>query len=201
MREGSDQAREVEHQTDAVLVSAIARGDAAAFRLITERHLLSVHRLATRMLGDSIEAEEVAQDTFLKLWTRGGHWRPSKGDSPILPWLRSLAMNACIDRLRRRRFQSDEEVPERADEAPSTAEQIDQRRLSVLVSNALGELPDRQRAAIVLTYYEDLPNVEAADAMSLHLKGFESLLFRARQTLKAALIGKGICADDLRKVA
>ena len=110
-------------------------------------------------------------------------------------------MNACIDRLRRRRFHSDEEVPERPDEAPSAVEQIDQCRLGALVSNALHSLPDRQRAAIVLTYYEELPNADAAEAMSLHLKAFESLLLRARQALKAALVGKGIEAEDLRKVA
>lgn len=196
-----DTARKVEGETDAVLVLAIARGDGAAFRLITDRHLLVVHRLAARMLGDSNEAEEVAQDTFLKLWTHASRWRPASRDSGVLPWLRSLAMNACIDRLRRRRFHSDEEVPERADEAPSAAEQIDQCRLGALVSKALHSLPDRQRAAIVLTYYEELPNVEAAEALSLHLKAFESLLLRARQALKAALVSRGIVAEDLRKVA
>lgn len=184
-----------------MLVAAIARGDAAAFRLITDTYLMAVHRLAARMLGDSNEAEEVAQDTFLKLWTHASRWRPATRDTLVLPWLRSLAMNACIDRLRRRRFHSGAEVPERADEAPSAAEQIDQSRLGALVSSALHSLPDRQRAAIVLTYYEELPNVEAAEALNLHLKAFESLLLRARHALKAALLDCGIGADDLRKVA
>lgn len=201
MRADGDSARKVEGETDAVFVAAIARGDAAAFRLITDRHLHAVHRLAARLLGDSNEAEEVVQDTFLKLWTHASRWQPANGDSQVLPWLRSLAMNSCIDRLRRRRFRSDEEVPERADETPSAVEQIDQCRLGTLVSSALRSLPDRQRAAIVLTYYEELPNVDAAEAMSLNLKAFESLLLRARQALKAALIGSGIGADDLRKVA
>lgn len=198
---GGDPARKVEGETDAVLVAAIARGDAAAFRLITDRYLVAVHRLAARMLGDSNEAEEVAQDTFLKLWTDASRWRAARRDSLLLPWLRSLAMNSCIDRLRRRRFQSGEEVPERADEAPSAVEQIDQYRLWALVSGALRSLPDRQRAAIVLTYYEDLPNAEAAEALALHLKAFESLLLRARHALKAALVDSGIGADDLRRVA
>lgn len=186
---------------DAALVAAVARGDALAFRSLTERHMLAVHRLAARMLADSNEAEEVAQDTFLKLWTHADRWRPTKGGAGVLPWLRSLAMNACIDRLRRRRFYSSEEVPERVDEGTSAADQIDQGRLGALVSQALRSLPDRQRAAIVLTYYEELHNAEAADALSLHLKAFESLLLRARHTLKAKLADLGIGADDLREVA
>lgn len=197
----TDSAHKVGDESDAVLVSAVARGDASAFRQLTDRYLIAVHRLAARMLGDSNEAEEVTQDTFLKLWTHAGGWRPAKGDSHLLPWLRSLAMNDCIDRLRRRRFHADGDVPERADESASAAEQIDQSRLGALVSKALRSLTDRQRAAIVLTYYEELPNIEAADAMNLHLKAFESLLLRARQAMKTALVGEGIGAADLRKVA
>ena len=196
-----DSARKVEGETDSALVAAIARGDAAAFRLITDRYLGPVHRLAARMLGDLNEAEEVTQDTFLKLWTHASRWRPAGRDSLVLPWLRSVAMNLCIDQLRRRRFQSGEEVPERVDDSPSAAEQIDQCRLGALVAAALGSLGGRQRAAIVLTYYEELPNLEAAQALGLHLKAFESLLLRARQALKVALADSGIGPDDLRKVA
>jgi RNA polymerase sigma-70 factor (ECF subfamily) len=110
-------------------------------------------------------------------------------------------MNACIDRLRRRRFNSGEEIPERQDEAASAAERIDQCRLGALVSSALGALADRQRAAIILTYYEELPNAEAAAAMGLHLKAFESLLLRARHALKASIAAMGIGSADLREVA
>lgn len=163
--------------------------------------MLPVHRLAARMLTDSNEAEEVTQDTFLKLWTHASRWRPANGDSSVLPWLRSLIMNACIDRLRRRRFVTGEEAPERADESASPAEQIDQGRLGAIVGKALRSLPDRQQAAIVLTYYEELQNIEAANALNLHLKAFESLLLRARHALKAKLSGMGIGAEDLREVA
>lgn len=201
MTAGGDSAHKIEGETDAALVSAIARGDVAAFRLVTDRYLVAVHRLAARILGDSNEAEEVAQDTFLKLWTHASRWRPASCEFLVLPWLRSLATNACIDRLRRRRFYGGGDVPECVDETPSAAEQIDQCRLGALVSSVLHSLPDRQRAAIVLTYYEELPNVEAAEALNLHLKAFESLLLRARHALRAGLIGRGIGAEDLRKVA
>lgn len=188
-------------ETDVSLVSAVARGDAAAFRRLTDRHLIAVHRLAARMLGDRNEADEVTQDTFLKLWTHAGRWRPANDDGSLLPWLRTIAMNACIDRVRRGRFDGGHEIPERADEGASAPEQIDQGRLGALVSRALAGLADRQRAAIVLTYYEELSNSEAAAAMGLHLKAFESLLLRARQALRTALTAGGIGPANLKEVA
>lgn len=201
VKAGSNPAREFERDTDTVLVAAVGRGDAGAFRQLTEKYLVAVHRLAARMLGDANQAEEVAQDVFLKLWTHASGWRPANRGSAVLPWLRSLTMNACIDRLRRRRFHSGEEVPEQADETPLAVEQIDQRRLGSLVTRALQALPDRQRAAIILTYYEELPNAEAAAAMDLHLKAFESLLLRARQAMKARITAMGIDACDLKGAA
>ena len=188
-------------ETDAKLVRAVARGDAPAFRKLTDRHLLNVHRLAARMLGDQSEAEEVTQEAFLKLWTHASRWKPAMEGGSALPWLRTIAINTCIDRLRRRWFDTGNEIPERADEAASAPDQMDQGRLGALVSRALGELSDRQRAAIVLTYYEELSNAEAAVTLDLHLKAFESLLLRARQSLKVALTARGIGPSDLREVA
>lgn len=201
MNPSTDPARVLGDETDARLVAAVARGDAAAFRRLTDRHLAAVHRLAARMLGDRNEADEVTQDTFLKLWTHADRWRPANGDGNLLPWLRTIATNACIDRVRKRRFDGGCEIPERADDAASAPEQIDEGRLGALVSRALAGLVDRQRAAIVLTYYEELSNVDAAAAMGLHLKAFESLLLRARQALKAALAAGGIGPASLKEVA
>ena len=188
-------------ETDTALVMAVARGNSAAFRSLTDRHLVPVHRLAVRMLGDPGEADEVTQDTFLKLWTHASRWRPAGKTDGALPWLRTIAMNACLDRLRRRRFDGGEDVADRPDDAASAPEQIDQGRLGALVARALGGLSERQRAAIILTYYEELPNAEAAAAMELHPKAFESLLLRARHALKAALAAAGIGPEDLKEVA
>lgn len=196
-----DLAQQFRDEADAALVSAVARGDAAAFRDLTERHLVAVHRLAARMLGDPGEADEVTQDTFLKLWTHASHWRPVGKTQSALPWLRTITMNACLDRLRRRRFEDDVDIPDRPDNAASALQLIDQDRIEVLVSRALDQLSERQRAAIILTYYEELPNADAAAAMELHPKAFESLLLRARHSLKAVIRATGIGPSDLREVA
>ena len=201
MRLSADSGHEFGDGVDQTLVSAIVRKDAAAFRELTERHLVSVHRLAARMLRDPNEAEEVTQDTFLKLWTHAARWRPTGGDASVLPWLRTIAINACIDRLRRRRFELGGEIPDRPDETASAPEQIDQHRHGLVVSRALSRISDRHRAAIILTYYEELPNASAATTMQMGLKAFESLLLRARQALKAEILACGIGPSDFKEVA
>ena len=84
-----------------------------------------VHAIAWRMLGDAVEAEDVVQETFVKLWVNAKGWTPAGGG--LGGWLRRISTNACLDRLRRPRFVSDEGLPERADEAPP-ADRADRRR-------------------------------------------------------------------------
>ena len=101
-----------------------------------------------------------------------------------------MATNLCLDRLRRRKFASDEAVPERVDETPGADEQMDEARLRARTAAAVQALPDRQRAAIILTYYEDYSNMAAAETLDMNIKAFESLLLRARSALRVALGGE-----------
>ncbi|MDQ8757864.1 RNA polymerase sigma factor [Sphingosinicella sp. LHD-64] len=175
--------------TERALMMHVAGGNAAAFRQLTERHTPLVHALAWRLLGDAAEAEDVVQEAFVKLWVNAKGWTPTGGG--LGGWLRRVATNACLDRLRRRRFVSDEAAPERADEAPTADAMIDAERRRAAVTAAIQALPDRQRAAIVLTYHEGVSNAEAAAILGVGVKAFESLLVRARQALTRALAGEG----------
>lgn len=177
---------------DRALMSRVAEGDGAAFRILTERHTPLVFGLAWRMLGDGAEAEDVVQDVFAKLWVGAKGWTPLGGG--LGAWLRRIATNNCLDRLRRRRHVSDEAMPERADEAPLADARIDADRRQQAVAAAIQALPDRQRAAIVLTYYEGVPNAEAAEMLDLGVKALESLLVRARQGLTRTLAAQGLIA-------
>lgn len=169
--------------SDNELMRAIAARDGDAFASVVNEQSSPIYRIAYRMLGDAAEAEDVAQEALLRLWDHAAGWR---GDGPgIGAWLNRVAMNLCLDRLRRRKFGSDEEVPERADETPAADVRMDEDRLRAATIAAIGELSERQRAAIVLTYYEDLSNQAAADALDMNIKAFESLLLRARKTLKS----------------
>lgn len=170
---------------DALMAQVVAR-DRAAFRLLAERHGERIYRIAWRMTGNATEAEDVAQDSLLKLWSQTS-WTPGQGG--VGAWLARVATNACLDRLRKARFRSDDAVPERADDTPIADALLAQTDEAQRARDAIAALPDAQRAAIVLTYYEELPNRDAAEAMGLNIKAFESLLFRARSALKQALSG------------
>lgn len=166
-------------------MARVAARDTAAFRALIEAHAGKAHRIGWRMLGDVVEAEDVAQEAMLKLWEQADKWQA--GGAGVGAWLNRVATNLCLDRLRRRRFSSDEEVPERVDETPLADAQMDADWMRNRAMQAVQALPDRQRAAIVLTYYEDCSNLAAADILNLNIKAFESLLLRARQALKSGL--------------
>jgi len=161
---------------DLALMTRVADRDSDAFRMLVDRHANPARRIAYRMLGDPIEAEDVAQDAMLRLWR----------------WLRRVTLNLCFDRLRRRRFASDDPVPECADPAQGADLAFDAARTRAIVVGCIGALGERQRAAIVLTYYEELSNIIAAEALEMNIKAFESLLLRARQSLRHQLQAAGI---------
>ena len=178
---------------DRALMALVAAGDAAAFRQVVARHIEMVHAVAWRLLGDAAEAEDVVQDAFAKVWTHAPGWTPAGGG--LGGWLRRIANNLCLDRLRRRRPLSAAPVPDRPDDAPGADEAYDEARRSAAVAAAIQALPERQRAAIVLTYHEGLSNAEAAMTLGLGVKALESLLVRARQGLTSALAAQGLIAQ------
>lgn len=182
-----------QRQDDAALMARVAARDPAAFRAIADAHAVAMQRIAYRMLGDATEAEDVAQEAFLRLWQHAARWRET--GSGIGAWLCRVTTNLCLDRLRRRRTVSDEGVPERVDEAPNADVLIEEDQDRAAVVRCIDALSERQRAAIVLTYYEDLSNMAAAHAMDMNIKAFESLLFRARATLRDKLAAAGILGD------
>ncbi len=171
---------------DDALMRRVAARDAQAFELLAQRHGERPYRIAWRMLGDGTEAEDVAQEAMLRLWQNAGSWRG--GGPGVGAWLTRVCTNLCLDRLRQRSRLSGEEVPEREDEAPLADALIAVEQDREAVIRALGLLPERQRAAVVLTYYEELSNAEAADVLDMNIKAFESLLLRARRALKAMLV-------------
>ncbi|WP_217575040.1 RNA polymerase sigma factor [Mesorhizobium sp. GbtcB19] len=170
---------------DEELVRRIGAGDPAAVQAMVARKLPRVLALARRMLGDAAEAEDVAQETFVRIWRHAAGWR-QKG-TRFDTWVHRVALNLCYDRLRRRREWVTDELPEVADETPlPDAMPGDEERR---VGQALQRIAPRQREAIVLVYYQDLSNIEAASAMQVSVDALESLLARGRRALQAMLVG------------
>ena len=190
MHERAGPAREA--LEDQGLLSLAATGDAQAFRRLVDRHLGVVLAVARRMLRDDAEAEDVAQETMLRLWRAGDSLE--LGTYGLRPWLRRVASNLCIDRVRSgRRVDVVDEVPE----TPQAAEQlavIEQTERSARVDRALKALPERQRMALVLFHFEGLSQVEVGAQMGISDEAVESLLARARRSLKTAL------KDDWREL-
>jgi RNA polymerase sigma-70 factor, ECF subfamily len=170
-------------ETDLVLRSG--GGDAGAFRTLTERHLASVTSIARRVLRDDAEAEDVAQETFLRLWRSGAAL--DIGAAGVKPWLRRVVSNLCIDRVRgRQKLTVVEDLPERA-EAPKQHAALEAKELQARVDLALKKLPERQRLALTLFHYEGMSQVEVGAAMEISSEAVESLLGRARRQLKSEL--------------
>ena len=170
---------------DAGLVALTGQGDAEAAAQLVARHLPRMTALARRMLGDSAEAEDVAQDVFLKVWTQAARWKP--GAAKFETWLHRVAINACYDRLRKKRGVGLDEIEERADTAPDPEQTLGQNQTALAVDAALQTLPARQRAAITLCHYQGLSNIEAASSLEISVEALESLLSRGRRALKEKL--------------
>ena len=171
-------------ERDADLMRRIAGGEPGACREVVDRHLSAVHGFAWRMLGDNHEAEDVAQEAFLKLWRQARKWQPK---AQISTWLRRVAYNACIDRLRKLKPTDDIHDMPLPDTGPNPEVQAVQASVSAQVMAAIEELPERQRAALMLAHYDGLGNIETAAAMETTVEAVESLLGRARRTLKKSL--------------
>lgn len=183
---------------DAALAARLAARDAAALREVIARHAGALNRIAYRMVGDAHEAEDIVQEACLRLWDnalrlaqRHPAGTPAGTGLRLSGWLKRVVTNLALDRLRAGRRMSGEEVPERADEAPLADAAIEAGQRDAATRALVLALPERQRAAIVLTYYEELPNAEAAEAMDMNIKAFESLLHRARASLRQAFAAQG----------
>ncbi|WP_293853748.1 RNA polymerase sigma factor [uncultured Alsobacter sp.] len=171
---------------DDELVQAIGRGDPRALRTLVESKLPRVMALARRMLGNRADAEDVAQEACLRIWRQATSWR--RGTARFDTWVHRVVLNLCYDRLRRpsrTRPVTDADLATLTSEGPGEGDAGEQRR--VRVEEALQALPPRQREAIVLVYYQELSNIEAARTMEVSVDALESLLARGRRALQAVL--------------
>lgn len=173
-------------RSDAQLMAGLGGGDRACLAVLTHRHRERVRQLAYRMLGRWDMAEDVAQETFLRIWRAAGDYRP---DARFTTWLHRVVVNLCYDAQRReyrqavRGVEPEVEATVEADPAANLHAQDVARR----VAAAVRSLPQRQRTALVLHRYQGLTHQEVAQVTGWSQSAVESLLVRAYARLRQDL--------------
>jgi RNA polymerase sigma-70 factor (ECF subfamily) len=186
-------ARSEDDAEDIRLMQLVAGGDTAAFESLIERHQALVAGTVARMLSSNADVEDITQQVFIRVWRSAGRY---VARAKFTTWLLKITRNLVFNEMRRAKrhphlpIQADAE----ADELPlkdETTETPDatllQTELQQAIENAIGQLPDTQRMALVLRRYEDLSYEEIADVLELSLPAVKSLLFRARTELRERL--------------
>jgi RNA polymerase sigma-70 factor (ECF subfamily) len=194
-RHNAEESRSVvnDDPLDDQLMARGARGDEEAFRLLVVRWERPVFAFLERMLGSREEAQDLGQETFIRMFQQAERYRPS---GRFRSWLFRIAGNLARSRLRRRRivkWVSFEPLLHDRPAADETQEDLvlrNERRRAV--REALGRLPERQRQALVLRRYQDLSQEEIAEAMNTTVPAVESLLSRAMVALRMDLTREGV---------
>ncbi|WP_426441513.1 RNA polymerase sigma factor [Bradyrhizobium genosp. P] len=170
---------------DKDLLDRLAAGDEVAFRLLVERHVDRAYAIALRIVGNAADAEDVVQDTMLKVWTHRGRWQ--HGRAKFSTWLYRVVSNRCIDLCRKPRTENVDTVPEVADTQLDASSLIERNEIGNLLEVAMQRLPEQQRVAVILSYHESMSNGEIAEVMDTTVAAVESLLKRGRQQLREML--------------
>ena len=172
-------------ECDDALLARIANNDQNAFRVLVERHIDRAYGLALRILSNRADAEDIVQDTLLKIWLHRGRWE--SGRAKFSTWLYRVVTNRCIDVRRQPRREDIEQAPEGADDRPLAITEIQKHEVNTMLDAAMGRLPDQQRVALILSYHENMSNGDIAEVMQTTVIAVESLLKRGRQRLRELL--------------
>jgi RNA polymerase sigma-70 factor, ECF subfamily len=171
-------------RSDHDLMARTAQGDAGAFRVLAGRHAGGALRLARRIVGNDALSEDIVQDAMLRVWTNAPRWRP---EAAFRTWLYRIVVNLCLNAKRRRPDLPLSAGEHLADPAMAADAQLEARERDRLLALAVDALPERQRAAIVLSYHEELSNADVAAVLDTSVSSVETLLVRAKRTLRTAL--------------
>jgi RNA polymerase sigma-70 factor (ECF subfamily) len=172
--------------SDEALMAKVARGDERAFQLLARRHLPAMLGLARRVLGNAAEAEDVAQEALLRVWTHAPRWQPL---ALFRTWLTRVVVNLCLDRKRRAPWVDLEAAGDIVDPEPGASEKVETDERERMLAAAIDKLPARQRSAIMLTYSEGMSNAQVAEILDTSVSAVETLLVRGKQNLRSMLSG------------
>jgi RNA polymerase sigma-70 factor, ECF subfamily len=179
--------------TDHALMARIATGDHQAFRQLVERHQHPVVGTVTKMLGNANDSEDIAQQVFIRVWKHAKRYKPdNKFTTYLYTITRNLVFNESRRRSRKKTVSSDQledehhlQHPANPDRQPDAT--LLNSELQQAVDAAIQALPEKQRLAVVLRRYEQLPYEDIANILKTSVPSVKSLLFRARTSLRESL--------------
>ena len=182
-----------ENAIDVSLMAQVARGDHAAFEELVVRHQNAVVGTVAKMLGNANDAEDIAQQVFVRLWKSAPRYKPT---AKFTTFLFTIVRNLVFNETRRRKSRKVHSLEEQEEEwhqqlsgdaREQPDEEVLQGELKVAIDKAIESLPEKQRMAVILRRYENLPYEDIATTLDLSVSAVKSQLFRARGALREAL--------------
>jgi len=168
---------------DELLLRQIQKGKHDAFAKLVNRHTKRFYSIAYRLVINKDDAEDIVQDAFLKLWDRPEMWNQSK-QTKFTTWFYKIIINLCVDHNKKKRAVNLSDDIELVDKQPGQDELINIEQKGAILDRFIQELPERQRLALNLCFYEELSNREAAEIVGVNIKALQSLIMRAKTTLR-----------------
>lgn len=186
------------HNSDEDLLRMVQGGDSSAFTELVERHTDKFFGVAWKTWPNREDAEEVVQEAFVKLWQDPFLYDPDKG-AKFTTWFYRVVTNLALDRARKKKpVNLDQEVlacfADKETKTPAENHRNLEEKLAL--EGAIYQLPERQKMALNLCFYEGMSNKEAAEVMEVGVKALESLLMRAKAGVKHILISKGVISEE-----
>jgi RNA polymerase sigma-70 factor (ECF subfamily) len=182
-------SRKDDAENDFALLARIRAGDADAFAFLVRRHAERCYRVAYRFTANRQEAEDIVQNAFVKLWEQPDIWQDNRG-ATFFTWFTRIIINRCLD-LKRRKVALPLEVALHAADGRILADEaLIARQQKIRLEKEIAGLPERQRVALNLCFYEEFSNKDAASIMRVTVKGVQSLLMRAKTSLKERMQGE-----------
>jgi RNA polymerase sigma-70 factor (ECF subfamily) len=170
---------------DETLMARIAAGSEHAFEQFLARHVDAIHGYTLRLTGSRDDADELTQETFLRVWQRAGSYQP--GRARVTTWLHTIAHHLCVDHWRKPALEADNDTDLLPDAAPGPAGELERARLVARLDRALAGLPLDQKAALLLVEVRGFSLRDVAAVLGSTVEAAESRLARARRALRTIL--------------